>query len=132
MCLHIRMTLLGCVALWSGAAVALAEDSVASKWLAAAPATPEFHVPRSLDVWKVRRLEVRAKLWELLGQLPPRPEKVEVTTISREDRGDYFLEKFDFDNLAGDRVPGYLLLPKADDGKPQMNCPGVLYCHWHG
>src|SRR6185295_13413640 len=103
-----------------------------SNWLAAAPETPEFQVPKSLEAWKKQRIEVRAKLWELLGKLPQRPEKVEVKTLSREDRGDYILEKFDFDNLAGDRVPGFLLLPKGADGKPKQKCPAVLYCHWHG
>jgi dienelactone hydrolase len=38
------------------------------------------------------------------------------------------LEKFRFDNGAGDLVPGYLLLPKGVAGK----APALLYCHWHG
>lgn len=53
-----------------------------------------------------------------------------VKTLSREDRGDYFVEKFEFDNGAGATVPGYLLLPK--DASKDKPVPGVLYCHWHG
>jgi dienelactone hydrolase len=51
-----------------------------------------------------------------------------VETISREDRGDYVVEKFRFDNQAGASVPGYLLLPKRPEGK----VPAILFCHWHG
>jgi hypothetical protein len=51
-----------------------------------------------------------------------------VQTVSREDRGDYLLEKFQFDNGAGATVPGYLLLPK----KAPAKSPAILYCHWHG
>ena len=34
-------------------------------------------------------------------------------SFSREDKGDYLLEKFTFDNGAGDTVPGYCFLPKT-------------------
>jgi dienelactone hydrolase len=60
--------------------------------------------------------------------LPPRPKRLAVKTLSREDRGDYVLEMFQFDNGAGATVPGYLLLPKKVAGK----APAILYCHWHG
>ena len=61
-------------------------------------------------------------------QIAARPEHPNVQTLSREDRGDYFLEKFEFDNGAGATVPGYLLLPKKANGP----VPALLYCHWHG
>ncbi|HZV36013.1 MAG TPA: alpha/beta hydrolase family protein, partial [Verrucomicrobiae bacterium] len=64
----------------------------------------------------------------LLGKLPPRPNVSAMQTLSREDRGDYILEKFQFDNGAGAIVPGYLVLPKNHPGK----APAILYCHWHG
>ena len=63
-----------------------------------------------------------------MGKLPPRPKQPHIETLSREDRGDYLLEKFQFDNGAGAIVPGYLLLPKNPHGKS----PALLYCHWHG
>ena len=65
---------------------------------------------------------------EVVGGLPPRPAKLDVKTLSRQDKGDYWLEKFTFDNEAGATVPGYLLLPKNAKGKS----PAILYCHWHG
>ncbi len=105
------------------------DTNAASQWLKGARPTPLFVVPESLGKWQLRREEVRAKLWELLGDLPPRPDPVQVNTLSREDRGDYVLEKFEFDNAAGATVPGYLLLPKGGDGTKH---PAVLYCHWHG
>ncbi len=100
----------------------------AARWLAGAEFPPPFKVPSSLAAWKAKRKQVRSQLWQLLGQLPPRPKAPDVKTLSREDRGDYVLEKFQFDNGAGAIVPGYLLLPKNSPAK----APAILYCHLHG
>ena len=89
---------------------------------------PPFAVPPSREEWEIQRQQVRAELWKLLGRLPPRPATPKVETLSREDRGGYVVEKFQFDNGAGATVPGYLLLPKNAPGKS----PAILYCHWHG
>ncbi len=98
------------------------------RWLDQAPATPEFVVPRTQKVWEKQRVRLRAEIWDLLGKLPARPKVPVVKTLLREDRGDYWVEKFEFDNGAGATVPGYLILPKQAAGK----VPGILYCHWHG
>jgi dienelactone hydrolase len=103
------------------------EDSVADQWLAGADPVPAFSVPASREEWEAKRRQIRAQLQELLGKLPPRPSRPEMRSLSREDRGSYWLEKFEFDNRAGAIVPGYLLIPKQG-GKH----PGLLYCHWHG
>lgn len=108
--------------------MAQTNPSVARRWLEASQPVPDFRVPTSKAAWERQRKEVRAQLWELLGSLPSRPKRPAVQTLSREDRGDYVLEKFTFDNGAGATVPGYLLLPKKVTGK----APGILYCHWHG
>jgi dienelactone hydrolase len=100
---------------------------VARRWLKAAPPIPDFQVPASKAAWERQRKKVRAQLCELLGQWPARPKRLAVKTLNREDRGDYLLEKFQFDNGAGATVPGYLLLPKKVVGK----APAILYCHWH-
>ena len=99
----------------------------AERWLAAADIAPPFTAPATPEAWEAKRKEIRAELWKLLGQLPPRPMPLKVEVLSREDRGDYILEKFQFDNAAGSEVRGYLLLPK---GLPQKH-PAILYCHWH-
>jgi len=98
------------------------------RWLDAAPAVPDFRPPATLKTWRKQSEQIRAELWQLLGKLPPRPKRLAVQTLTREDRGDFFLEKFQFDNGAGDTVPGYLLLPKTALKKS----PAILYCHWHG
>ena len=61
-------------------------------------------------------------------QHPTRPENLKVKTISREDRGDYLLEKFEFDNEVDGIVPGYLMLPK--NGKKPV--PAIMALHGHG
>src|SRR3989442_13556506 len=68
----------------------------AARWLAKAQIAPPFAVPGSKSAWETRRKELRAQLWQLLGKLPPRPTLPKVETLSREDRGDYRLEKFQF------------------------------------
>jgi dienelactone hydrolase len=107
-----------------------AEDkpAPASRWLEGAPRPPIFAVPASKEAWEARRAEIRAELRGLLGHLPARPKVPSAETLSREDRGDYFLERFRFDNGAGSLVPGYLLLPKG----ASAGNPAILYCHWHG
>jgi len=103
-------------------------SSVAQRWLAAAPPVPEFRIPSSRGGWERQRRQVRSQLWGVLGKLPARPRKLAVETLWREDRGDFTLEKFQFDNGAGATVPGYLVIPKRISGK----APAALYCHWHG
>jgi len=98
------------------------------QWLDSAAIAPDFVPPASRAAWETRRREVRAQLWQLLGKLPERPKVPRVQTLIREERPDYILEKFQFDNNAGAMVPGYLLLPKTS----QKKSPAILYCHWHG
>jgi dienelactone hydrolase len=111
----------------SNVAEAQSDTTVAEQWLAKADLAPAFAAPASREAWEVKRKEIRAELWTLLGQLPPRPKTPRVETLSREDRGDFIVEKFQIDNDAGSMVPGYMLLPKQAPGKH----PAILYCHWH-
>jgi dienelactone hydrolase len=97
-------------------------------WLTAAGPVPELSAPASRPAWERQRDEIRSQLWTLLGHLPPRPANLQVRTLSRDDRGSYTVEHFQFDNGAGAIVPGYFILPKQATGK----VPAVLYCHWHG
>ena len=116
-----------CLALaWASPLMADA-DPAAARWLAGAEIAPAFAAPPTRAQWESDRQGVRAVLLELLGRLPPRPAVPAVRTLSREDRGDYVLERFQFDNLAGATVPGYLLLPKG----ARSRSPAILYCHWH-
>ena len=71
--------------------------------------------------------ETRQKLWDMLGDIPA-PFLPQVSLISSRDESTYTLEHFEFDNGIGDRVYGYLLLPKAVD----FPAPAVLYHHEHG
>ncbi len=113
------------------AAMPTAADSVrirAEAWLSKAPSLPEFVAPATRELWEQRRADIRRELWQLLGSLPPRPNRPNARMLSREERDGYTLEKFQFDNGAGAIVPGYLLLPLVHREK----LPGILYCHWHG
>ena len=61
----------------------------AEAWLAGAELAPEFRVPATREAWSTRRAEIRTTLEGLLGHLPPRPTRPVVTTLLREDRGEY-------------------------------------------
>jgi dienelactone hydrolase len=98
------------------------------RWLAGATIAAKFESPKTRAAWESQRKKIRGHLWKLLGDLPPRPKVPTVTVLSREERDDYVVEKFQFDNHAGATVPGYLLIPKKRTGK----APAVLFCHWHG
>jgi dienelactone hydrolase len=67
-------------------------------------------------------------LQQLLGELPPRPARPEVSVLAREPGDGYTLERIEFDNGAGARVPGVLVIPSG----PESRRPALLYCHWHG
>src|SRR5262245_20818851 len=122
--------LLCTIALCGGMATAYAQtnQSDTTLWLEKSQIAPAFHAPSSKTAWEKERKQIRAQVWELLGKLPPRPKIAKVKKLSREDRGDHIVEKFEFDNGAGATVPGYIILPKGRSGK----APAILYCHWHG
>ena len=77
------------------------------------PNVPELAIPATLDQWKKQRMDIRKTLVQVMGDLPPRPKVTPVKTLSREDKGAYTLEKFEFDNGAGAIVPGYFSFPKT-------------------
>ena len=64
------------------------ENPFAENWLAKAPPVPALKIPTTQSEWETQRKEIRATLWKLLGDLPPRPAKPSVTTVSRVDKGD--------------------------------------------
>ncbi len=105
-------------------------NPVADAWLAKASVAPPLQVPASLEVWQQQRAQVRAKLNELLGDLPPRPPVSAFKIISREDKGTYTHETIQFDNGAGEVVKGFVFVPKT--ATAQSKAPAILYCHWHG
>ncbi|HEY5910331.1 MAG TPA: alpha/beta hydrolase family protein [Verrucomicrobiae bacterium] len=108
--------------------MARSQTNDAERWLAKAGIAPDFKAPASNAAWQSQRQQIRSQLKQLLGDLPPRPKVPKVEILSREDRGEFRVEKFQFDNQAGEVVPGYLLLPRQLAGK----VPAILYCHWHG
>jgi dienelactone hydrolase len=110
------------------APMAQTNQTDAARWLAKCEIAPPFSVAGTKAGWEKQRVRVRAQLWDLLGKLPPRPRLPKTETLTVEDRGDFVMEKFQFDNGAGATVPGYLLRPKQLQGK----APAILYCHWHG
>jgi len=91
-------------------------------------AVPELVIPATVEQWEQQRKKIHETLIMVMGDLPPHPKSLRIKTLSREDKGGYTLEKFEFDNEAGAIVPGYLLIP--NNGKKKH--PAIYYCHWHG
>lgn len=90
---------------------------------------PEWPLPTDLKRWQeVDRARTRETLLQCLGEMPPRPDPKKVKVVSREDQGDYILERFEFHNGVDMVVPGVLLLPKNRKGP----APAIVGLHGHG
>jgi dienelactone hydrolase len=89
---------------------------------------PEWPLPTDLQRWQeVDRSKTRSTLLRLLGEMPARPSPSKVKVVSKEDQGDYILERFEFHNGLMN-VPGILLLPKGRKGA----VPAIIGLHGHG
>lgn len=89
---------------------------------------PDWPLPTDLRHWQaVQRPQTRELLIRLLGEMPPRPVPSAVRVVSREDRGEFILERFVFFNGVDMDVPGILALPKNRSGP----VPVVIGMHGH-
>lgn len=81
----------------------------------------------SLQDWQAQRPQIRARLFNLLGDLPAAftPEVQSLGMFARES---YTIEKLGFKNGLGDPVFAYWLLPIGY----RAPLPAVLYLHFHG
>ena len=70
----------------------------------------------------------RRELYGLLGDLPERERRISVTTVAREARELYVLEKLVLDLNGLEAVPAYFVRPRDGNGP----FPAVLYNHAHG
>ena len=86
---------------------------------------PEFAVPRDEAAWTKQRPGVREKIVASLGDLPPRPVKQNVRTISFERWPGFRVEKIAIDNEAGNDVTAVLLVPDTREAK----APAILWLH---
>jgi len=89
--------------------------------------TFSYPMPSNAAEWDQQKEQLRSKLWQILGDLPPlftpKPE-----IILREQRKGYTLHKIQFKNGVDDMVYGYLAIPDqcTEPG------PAILYHHYHG
>jgi hypothetical protein len=83
--------------------------------------------PKTLAEWEAQRLPLRKRLWEVLGDLPPKimPEP---RLLSKTIREGCLTEHFVYENGADSQVFGYFLTP-PEITKP---LPAILYLHVHG
>jgi len=88
-------------------------------------AIPEFPAPTSRDEWNRRRAEVRRKVLESLGDLPPRPAPQQARVVSREIRPGYALERVEIPNGVDGEVSALLLVPE----KVRTPAPAILWLH---
>ena len=88
----------------------------------------KFEIPADLATWRSRRPEVKRIVVASLGDMPPRPSPLKVSTVSVDQKDGYRIEKFEFDNGVGYRVPGYIAVPDKRNGR----LPAILTMHGHG
>ena len=75
-----------------------------------------------------RQTSRRTRLWELLGDLPPRDRAIGVRTISTSECGTFRLERLILDLNGSEAVPAHYIRPVR--GTPPF--PAILYNHAHG
>ncbi len=88
---------------------------------------PNWEPPTDLKQWQQDRLKTRAILLQCLGEMPQRPDPAHVKVLSREDRGEFILERFEFHNGVDMTVPGILAIPK----NLKRPAPVVVGMHGH-
>jgi len=77
-----------------------------------------------LEAWKE---QARRKVLEHLFYSPP-PVDPQPEVLFQEDRGDYLLERVDFNTTPDIRVPAFVLIPK----QAEFPAPGIVALHDHG
>lgn len=101
-------------------------------------AAPLIPPPRTWAEWQARRADVRAACAALLGTLPPpiaplvHTPAVQTHTHDMDETGTVMIERFAFDNGAGDTVTGLVLVPAHALAEQREPAPAVLYHHIHG
>lgn len=88
--------------------------------------------PRPIETpadWAVRRAHVMAHVREVMGDLPGGGRRVplDVEVVEERDRSGFAMRKLTFASEPGDRVPAWLLIPKA--GPPAGGYPAMLCLH---
>ena len=73
----------------------------------------------------------RARLWSLLGELPPRDRPISAEQRGVEERDGYVLESWILDLNGLEPVPAFLARPLRQPGAPHR-APAVLFSHSHG
>lgn len=90
---------------------------------------PAWPLPGDLEQWqKTHRGKTREIVLRCLGTLPPRPAPLQVKVLSREERGDHVLERFQFHNGVDSVIGGILLIPK----ERKAPVPAIIGLHGHG
>ncbi len=92
------------------------------------PKISEWPVPADLKKWEESgRIGIRTTLLRCLGEMPERPPAAKVRVLSKEDKGEFLLERFEFHNGVDMVVPGILAIPKNLKGR----APVVIGMHGH-
>jgi len=86
-----------------------------------------LEVCSTLADWKVQRDAIRTIVFGCLGDMPARPSRLDVRTVSVDQKNGYRIEKFVFHNGVDSEVPGYIAIPDKRDGR----LPAVLTMHGH-
>jgi dienelactone hydrolase len=86
---------------------------------------PEFAVPATKDEWEKRRADVKKKVIDSLGELPPRPAKPKAHLVSAEIRKGFRLERLRIDNGVDGVMSAMMLIP---DGV-KTPAPTIFWLH---
>lgn len=107
-------------------------DLMLNYFIALAEELPHDHAaPQSLEDWEQRKVELRSRLWDSLGEFP-RDDRPPLNSriTGRIDHGDHTVEKVVYESLPGLYVTALVYVPKQLDGPaPAVMC---VNGHWSG
>lgn len=79
---------------------------------------------RTRTQWEQKRRQLRHNFRFLFGRFPSKRVPVELEVLEEEDAGPYVRKSIEFTTEPGERVPGFLLVPKGIREKvPGIICP---------
>jgi hypothetical protein len=102
---------------------ALPAQAVALREMNRHPKANLWKQPVTAEAWPALREELLANAKRILGTFPSEVSSLEPAVLAEDDCGTYLRRKVSIQVQPGDRMPGYLLIPKSRRGRvPAVIC----------
>lgn len=90
------------------------------------PAPGLWKQPITAQSWPAERQRIRAAVMKVLGPFPTNQVPLATQVLGEEDCGSYVRRKVSLQVQPGDRMPAYVLVPKAVLAQPTKRVPAII------